>query len=211
MSRVRLGLAVAFIVGSSVPGVAADLGQPYLAAQASAFSWTRIYVGVHGGYGWGNSGDLSMDGALGGGQLGYNYQAGFFVLGFEGDIAGANLTQSFSNAIGFGTAKVHALGSARARFGVAANTVLFYGTVGAGWAKDELTSNDNASGLVFTSSGWNSGWVAGGGIEWAFLPSFTAKVEYLHYGLGSQSYFGVLNTTNVDIDTVKVGINYLFP
>ena len=42
------------------------------------------------------------------------------------------------------------------------------------------------------------------------MPTWSIKLEYLHYGLSSATYFGVLNTGNIDIETVKVGVNYLF-
>ena len=32
------------------------------------------------------------------------------------------------------------------------------------------------------------GWTAGGGIEWMFLPNWSAKFEYLYYDLGSSTY-----------------------
>ena len=64
---------------------------------------------------------------------------------------------------------------------------LLYGT--GGWASLDssaervITAAYTAPGLVgagSTSAGWNSGWVAGGGVEWAFAQRWTAKVEYLH-------------------------------
>src|SRR6478609_10839090 len=62
------------------------------------FTWTGFYVGANAGYGWGNTstnnlgqvGDL--DGFIGGGQVGYNYQIGQFVLGAEADFQGADLS-----------------------------------------------------------------------------------------------------------------------
>jgi outer membrane immunogenic protein len=57
---------------------------------------------------------------------------------------------------------------------------------------------------------WHAGWTAGGGIEYAIVPNWSMKVEYLHYGLGSANYFGALNTGNIEIETFKVGLNYLF-
>jgi outer membrane immunogenic protein len=33
-----------------------------------------------------------------------------------------------------------------------------------------------------------TGWTAGGGLEWLFLPSWSFKVEYLYYDLGSANY-----------------------
>jgi outer membrane immunogenic protein len=60
---------------------------------------------------------------------------------------------------------------------------------------------------------WHSGWAAGTGVEWAFQPNWSAKVEYIHYGLEGTTPLnavGVVTTRGLDIDTVKVGVNYLF-
>jgi outer membrane immunogenic protein len=53
--------------------------------------------------------------------------------------------------------------------------------------------------------------VVGAGIEYAFAPNWSAKVEYLHADYGSDTY-ALPAATNIDFktDTVKVGVNYLF-
>ena len=82
------------------------------AAQAQDYrSWTGFYAGLHGGYHWGGSSSLSLlpdeaawaalspdyaqfDGRTGGtvddyiagGQIGYNWRAGGFIVGLEADI-----------------------------------------------------------------------------------------------------------------------------
>ena len=69
------------------------------------FTWTGFYVGVNAGYGWNTndsnsffdpvfgvvSGGGSDGGFVGGGQIGYNYQFGQFVIGLETDIQYADL------------------------------------------------------------------------------------------------------------------------
>jgi len=43
----------------------------------------------------------------------------------------------------------------------------------------------------FSNGGFSDtrvGWTAGGGLEWMFLPNWSAKFEYLYYDLGSVSY-----------------------
>ena len=67
-----------------------------------------------------------------------------------------------------------------------------------------------ATGL-HSSDRW--GYAAGAGIEWGFSPNWTAKVEYMHYGLGSETApAGTLDvvptSSRLDVDTVKVGVNY---
>jgi outer membrane immunogenic protein len=107
------------------------------------------------------------------------------------------------------TLRNDALASLRGRAGIAYNTLLFYGTGGGGWAHNKISVDVNGLGSA-SSDTWQSGWTAGGGVEWAFAPSWSAKVEYLHYGLGSANFFDVLPSGNIDINTVKAGINYHF-
>src|SRR5690606_34899088 len=73
---------------AAVPATAADLdgGPRYTEPPLEmpfAPVWQGLYGGVHLGYGE----DSHTDGILGGGQLGYNWQAGRFVYGIEGDIS----------------------------------------------------------------------------------------------------------------------------
>lgn len=53
-----------------------------------------------------------------------------------------------------------------------------------------------------------TGWTAGGGIEFAFAPSWTAKAEYLYIDFPSPSIGGV---TFKDTDNlIRAGVNYKF-
>jgi hypothetical protein len=110
----------------------------------------RIYVGVNGGYGFGNSewtnvlnaptttGTFDVNGFLVGPTLGANFQTGGFVFGIEADFDASWMTGTTSNAfcgvIAVGVTSCETkntwLGTARARFGYAADRVLFYGTGG---------------------------------------------------------------------------------
>ena len=42
------------------------------------------------------------------------------------------------------------------------------------------------------------------------MPNWSVKVEYLHFGVGSTTYFSTFNTGNVNVETFKIGVNYLF-
>ena len=101
--RKVLGLVGATLLFAG-PALAADLGRPpplKAAPLLPVFSWTGLYLGVHGGYGWSSSdvfglGVLNnLKGGFAGGQIGYNYQINNFVLGIEGDGAWADISQSF--------------------------------------------------------------------------------------------------------------------
>jgi len=172
------------------------------------FTWTGAYVGASGGYGWASSSGLDAAGGFGGGQVGYNFQTGSLVLGVEGDIAGADISQTVSG-IPFTTAfTADTLASLRGRAGLAYNSWLFYGTAGGGWVHDRISGN--IAGSPFSSNDWLSGWTAGAGVEWSFAPNWSTKVEYLHFGVGAPDSFGTVPSGKVDVDTLKIGINYLF-
>ena len=210
----RLGIISAAIASLSGAAAAADLPTkaPPAAPTFLPFTWTGAYAGASGGYGWTTSGGLDATGGLGGGQIGYNVQTGSLVLGIEGDIAGAGISQTVNGSIGiipFTTAfTTDTLASLHGRAGLAYNSWLFYGTVGAGWAHDKTSAN--IAGAPFSGNQWLSGWTAGAGLEWAFAPNWSTKFEYQHYGLGTANSFGTVPAGKVDIDTLKIGINYLF-
>ena len=96
---------------------AADLpAQPPVKAPAmvpiETFTWTGVYLGVHGGGAWsklsgtnsfgGTASSASLDGWLAGGQIGANYQVGQWVFGVQGDYAYADdkFTQSLAPIVG---------------------------------------------------------------------------------------------------------------
>jgi opacity protein-like surface antigen len=104
---------------------------------------------------------------------------------------------------------------------------LFYGKVGGGWVgTDDFTITNLTTGASITgSNNSNSGWLVGAGVEWAFAPNWSAKVEYSFLGLDDRTFVapvgfispaGVLFTGNSliernrDIQMVKVGVNYRF-
>jgi len=100
-----------------------------------------------------------------------------------------------------GGSSVDWLGTVRGRIGyLVTPTLLLYGTGGLayGGVSGNLSTFGTLSGLpgffgpVFAPfygsaslSGTRVGWTAGGGVEWLFLPNWSAKVEYLYYDLGT--------------------------
>ncbi len=206
MKKFLLSGAALAVLALATPAFAADMptrGPVYKAAPAAAlFNWTGFYIGAHGGYGWGDFGGFNDDGGFGGGQIGVNYQfAPNWVWGVEADIAGSGQKDDFLGA----NVKTDLFGTARLRLGYAVDRTLVYGTGGLAWASTKF--NDGASSDKQT----NIGWTIGAGLEYAFAPNWTAKVEYLYADYGSDTY-NVTVPTNVDLttNTVKVGVNYLF-
>jgi outer membrane immunogenic protein len=101
----RLLAAAAGIVALGMTGSAfgADLPLPVKAPPPPPwYDWTGFYIGANGGYSWGRSWDrfsgpgfatftspFNMNGGLGGGQIGYNWQFNrIWVIGLEADIQG---------------------------------------------------------------------------------------------------------------------------
>lgn len=165
---------------------------PAYVPPAPTFSWTGLYAGVNLGAGWRANGG-SQGYVLGGGQIGYNYQLSpLFVAGLETDFQGT----SSRNLDWFGTV--------RGRLGITplSPNLLVYGT--GGFAYGEVRDGWNTVNNVGT------GWTAGGGVEWAFHPNWSAKVEYLYTDLsgGNNGWWG--GSRHSKSNTVRVGLNYHF-
>ncbi|MCQ4190607.1 outer membrane protein [Methylocystis suflitae] len=181
-----LGVLIAFSA-ISVGAQAADLPShkssppPYLIAPPPL--WTGFYVGANLGGGVPNRG---AGGVIGGGQLGYNHQfSPLFVAGLETDIQGSSMSG------------VHWFGTVRARLGttIVSPKLLVYGTGGFAYGG---------------SSGAGAGWTAGGGVEWAFAPKWSAKVEYLYVRLSQNEDFGPRRHGDQGFHVVRAGLNYRF-
>lgn len=177
-----------------------------------AFTWTGFYVGANAGYGWGNVnangfanvGDL--DGFVGGGQVGYNYQMGQFVVGAEADFQGADLS-SGSN-LGLVNVKTEYFGTVRARVGVAFDRFMPYIT--GGWAYGNVKTSIPA--LGFSSDRTHTGgYAVGGGLEYAFTNNLIAGVEYLYVDLGEKNILGAAGTkVGTDFSVVRARLSYKF-
>jgi outer membrane immunogenic protein len=177
------------------------------------------------------------DGVLGGLQAGANYQLASWVFGIEADLAVMHAKGSSDGTFvqagsGLGitttaTSQIQWLALFTGRAGYAFDRTLFY--VKGGVAAAE--TKDNLSLLQFTSTpplfldfgtknNTQVGWTIGGGIEHAFAPNWSAKIEYNYVDLGTTSEnFNIFVaasslTIRQDIEhklqIVKVGANYRF-
>jgi outer membrane immunogenic protein len=210
MKRLVLsGIALA-VAAFAAPANAADMpsrAPVYKAAPLPIFNWTGFYAGVHAGYGWGDSENLSPNGWFGGGQVGYNWQfTPSWVFGLEADLSGADINDSNGGGLPITSSKTNAFGTARARLGYTVDRVMVYGTGGFAWAHNRVA---DIAGVRDDTT--HFGWTAGAGVEYAFAPNWSAKVEYLYADYGSENY-NLTVPTNVDLktNTVKFGVNYLF-
>jgi outer membrane immunogenic protein len=187
------GVALIALMGAAHAADVPVRGPIYKAPPAPVFNWTGFYFGGHVGYGWAtNDGLLEPDGFLGGVQLGYNWQfARNWVFGIETDIAGTDMNDSVLGINGH----VDYLGTARVRLGYTWDRTMFYGTGGLAYMRSAV------AGIHDTDTGY----ALGAGIEWAFAPNWSAKVEYMFHGFDNNANFG-----DIDVSTVKFGVNYRF-
>jgi outer membrane immunogenic protein len=156
---------------------------------APVYNWTGFYIGIHGGGAWadkkwedtstscipvggyslisgacGDQGSHKAKGALGGGQAGFNLQAGNFVFGIEGQWSWSSLkgsnSRSVNGVINFGggndglslltglSTRVRDLGTIAGRLGVVVGTsgaVLLFVKGGGGFADDKFTATTTGS------------------------------------------------------------------
>jgi outer membrane immunogenic protein len=232
-------LATASVLSLTQSASSADLTAAITKAPVpAAFNWTGVYVGGHVGYGWGDKNwidrtgyfpavDQSIDGILGGGQLGYNYQTGPIVLGIQGDMSWADIDGSSTSHGRTFKAEVDWLATFTGRIGYAWDRWLFYVKGGGAWVHDEFSVVEFPG---QRTSQTRSGWTVGGGVEVALTGNWSALVEYgyLDFGDDSATFSETIVipggyckppkektfTRAFDIDqqmhTIKVGLNYRF-
>jgi opacity protein-like surface antigen len=153
---------------------------------------------------------------IGGGQVGYNYQIGKFVIGVEGDIewlGGSMSTPFLPTALG----PLQAVGgsnwtsSAALRLGLAANCALFYGKFGYGWSIENFAINSPAGVTAAFASSINGGGLIDAGVEYAATENWTAKIEYDYVALAHRTFdvaFPNAVTFSPNVQMLKVGFNY---
>jgi outer membrane immunogenic protein len=210
-------LAAVFAAGAAN---AADMPvkAPRTAMVAPAFNWTGFYIGINAGYGWssvsspGIAGDIDMDGWLGGGQIGYNWQSGVFVFGLEGDIQGTGI-QASGIVPGVLAAELSMpwFATFRLRGGITHGPVLFYITGGGAYSNVNLDLA-GVGGLTASSDDSNFGYTIGGGVEWKFAPQWSVKGEYLYLDTGdtSATLFGVTVNARNQTHIARGGVNFHF-
>ncbi len=240
----KLLLSSTFLVVGSVTCMAADLRLPVKAAPlavAPAFNWTGCYVGAHVGgantrtlmatnfEGSGSTGDNGT-GAVAGGQIGCNYQAGNWVFGVEGE--GAWSSSKATNFLAFPNTDSISLTtkntndfSIAGRAGVAFDRTLIYGKGGWVWGSFDYNPTVICCGgfpvalpAVTPGNYSANGFLVGAGIEHALTRNWTVKLEYNYLDFGSKFLnFGLtpgFTPLNVDVSKTKqifkIGANYLF-
>ncbi|WP_314945828.1 outer membrane protein [Bradyrhizobium cosmicum] len=223
----RRGFAVAVATTSAIIASPVLAGGPL---PSPAVAWTGFYAGVHGGWGWGKSEfrdpnnspannpfSAYYNGPLAGGQLGYNWQQGNYVLGAEVDgswsftrgntSTSPIITASTNNGVGY-----TALATVTGRAGYASGQWFAYAKGGGAYARMELSSRFTPEVTNYNRELFGA--VGGVGLEVAFLRNVSAKVEYNAIFLPTETLHWVsLNTTSEIkhfVQVVKAGINVRF-
>lgn len=221
MKRLILSLAAGTAVAAlSTAAMAADLpvyqAEPAYVAPV-AYDWTGLYVGVNGGYAWGEA-DAGIDpeGWMIGGTVGYNQQFGQFVAGIEADLAYTDIDDSVSFAgttaggaafTGDADFELNYLATVRGRLGYAWDRTLVYVTGGVAFGETEASASVTTGGVTTSASDDDTsvGYVLGAGVEYAFTDNWSAKAEYNYVDLGDAA-----GDSDFDAHLVKVGLNYKF-
>lgn len=227
------GVAVAALACG--PALAADLpvrrAMPVKAPPpvTTYYDWSGIYVGAHAGGGWSDNcftfagvgdGCHDGDGWLGGGQIGFNYQAGQFVVGAEFSGSWADINGSHGAALTPGDtykSDVNSIFLLTGRVGLAVDRMLLYVNGGGAWVRDQFEYNAAGVGTSTTKQS-RTGWTVGAGVEYGLTPNWSIAAQYNYIDLGDKSVgFGggaapFPFTDNVDqqVHLATVRLNYRF-
>ena len=227
----RCAILIALSVLVPVGVAAQEKSDTLPSGGATAFnrdhSWDGLYFGGHVGLGLGKSNATLSDttsisagntfgGPIGGVQFGYNYLLPSHVLlGWEVDASFPNYIASNSVVAGLATAQNQVteqfdyVATARGSIGYAFGPWLFYGTGGIGLMGGRFL-NDVPSGEEEKVLRSRFGGVAGAGVEYAFDPSWTLRLEYL-YGRFANANVGFPSGANysssADFNMLRLGLN----
>jgi outer membrane immunogenic protein len=224
-------LVIAVLAGlfATTSAMAADLpARTYSKAPVMVdpgYNWSGFYIGGNIGYSWGRSSDTSsftngagtvlfttagtsnLDGVVGGGQVGYNWQTQNWVWGLEADIQGTGERGSRDLTCPIGvctpgivgalvvpgpavpttlTQQIDWFGTVRARGGILVTPrVLLYAT--GGLAYGNVNTSETIGAVGFSADDLRVGYSVGAGIEGAIGGNWTARLEYLYLDLGRTS------------------------
>ncbi len=248
MMRFAFGLsALTLMAAAAVHPARADgygPGPRYYAQ--GVYNWSGFYIGGNVGYSWGRSDSDNFDngvpvstdltklnGVIGGGQAGLNFQTGNWVFGIETDFQGSDQKgsdQFISCPAAIGvcggvdttdnfTTRMDWFGTTRGRLGLAWDNWLLYATGGVAYARFTGTATLTCpvcDPVTISAAKVKAGWVVGGGVEAALTNNWTWKIEYLHADYGTinttaelPGITNVAETRETD-DIVRAGINYRF-
>jgi outer membrane immunogenic protein len=170
----------------------------------------------------------NVNGAIAGGQIGFNWQAGMVVFGAELDGQWSGQQGSFSVNCGSRctaaeNVKIRSLLTGRGRIGLAFDWIMPYVTGGVALVNgiDNLTMTVGGVTANFAPlSDTVFGWTAGAGVEVALSSNWSAKLEYLYVSANGGNVTAAIPnalglgfaSTPMDYrdNIVRVGLNYRF-
>jgi outer membrane immunogenic protein len=158
--------------------------------------WEGVYIGGNGGYArsstsWctaaviGCAGDqvsMKASGGVGGGQVGYRFKFGNFVIGPEAMLDGMTIHSTVNDPVGAGntrTSTFAGLMSVTGNAGLAFDRFLAYGK--GGWALTHAAFDATIPGDDLKGNEFVQGWTAGGGLEYTLTSGWSIGVEYDYY------------------------------
>jgi opacity protein-like surface antigen len=212
----------------SASAMAAEAPVKHLAyarrAAPPPYNWSGLYLGANVGGAWSNRtltiadtvwDDPFSSAFIGGLQLGYNLQAGYFLVGVEGDFDWGTFGRpGFTVASPLGPVQFFDrqkwISTAAARFGIALDRWLTYAKVGGGWAQDNARFISPSGAPIWTDTNTRGGWLLGGGIEYGFKPNWTIKLEYDYLKLSDWTAPTIPAEWRRDVQIIKMGMNYKF-
>jgi outer membrane immunogenic protein len=253
MKRTLIASAAFASLLTATNAFAADLPVKAPVVVAVVYDWTGFYIGTNVGYSWGRgstdgtatgiqtvtslvaattvtpvsgllSGRADVNGFIGGGQFGYNWQRGAWLFGLEGDIQFSNERQSGDVVCTLGVTacptftrdyKLDWFGTARGRVGfLPAERILLYATGGLAYGNFSGSSlgvpGTTPNALAFGAwSFLRAGWTVGGGVEAALGGNWSIKFEYLYMDLGNVGGTTATNITTVNGRTTTA-LTYVF-
>jgi outer membrane immunogenic protein len=172
---------------------------------------------------WSVTDSFGVNGVIGGGQLGVNWQVGSIVLGVEADAQGSSQSKAITVGLPAGTSLIENyskpwFATFRGRGGWAfADGWLAYATAGGSWLYSRVAFTP--VGLTNPSSSFelsHVGWTAGGGLEVAINRNWSWKVEYLYMATDtftrSENFIGIIVPWKAQIENnvARAGVNYRF-
>lgn len=212
---------------------AADLGKPaspkdpYVNYEAP-YNWSGLYGGgfIGGAHSvWtidffrnNNHGhaEEGSDGFAGGLWVGHNWQVNRWVYGVEADLGWTNASQHNQVFDNDNTdSSIGMFGSIRGRAGYTVDRVLFFGTAGIAWANidQNIQKGRNAGEQVVWENQTPTGYVIGGGIEYAFDNRWIGRAEYLYSNYGDVTLINRDGNRAVfenDMSLLRVGLSHKF-
>jgi outer membrane immunogenic protein len=185
-----------------------------------------------------------LAGLLGGVQAGFNLQSGAFVYGVEGDLSWTGMKEDSLSKLGTfrhldcwydvykeidlkAHTEVNWIATLSGRVGYAIDRVLIYAKGGVAFADQDynwIVTKGSHELATAKFSDTRTGWIVGGGAEWALGHNWSAKLEYNYMDFGTETLNvgasvclnGQCSKKDVRVDieehmhVVKLGINYRF-